>query len=53
MGSRLFCIFQNYFLEKQRESCGVQYKAKKRSVKGMKKMTIFEYLYGDVRILYR
>ena len=48
MGSRLFCIFQNYFLEKQRESCGVQYKAKKRSVKGMKKMTIFEYLYGDV-----
>lgn len=46
MGSRLFCIFQNYFLEKQRESCGVQYKAKKRSVKGMKKMTIFEYLYG-------
>ena len=48
MGSRLFCIFQNYFLEKQRESCGVQYKAKKRSVKGMKKMTIFEYLYVDV-----
>lgn len=36
MGSRLFCIFQNYFLEKQRKSCGVQYKAKKRSVKGMK-----------------
>ena len=26
MGSRLFCIFQNYFLEKQRELCGVQYK---------------------------
>ena len=36
MGSRLFCVFQNYFLEKQVRSSGVQYKAKTMSAKGMK-----------------